>query len=96
MKNAGFWSMIVGGAIAVGAPAVGALGAALGMVRSFATLGEKGVADPKGLAESVGGVLTASAYGFFVAGFGLVIFFIGLGLWLSAKSRRVPPPLPGA
>lgn len=79
----------------VGAPVVGVLGAALGMVRSFAILEGKGVADPKGLAESVGSVLAVSAYGFFIAGFGAVIFFVGLGLWLSAKPRRVPPPLPG-
>lgn len=94
MKNAGFWSMIVGVTIAVGAPLVGALGVVLGMVRSFAVLEEKGVADPRGLAESIGGVLSMSAYGLFAAGFGMVVFFIGLGLWSSAKSRRLPPPLP--
>jgi len=94
MKTGAFWTMIFGGVVTLGAPLIGLLGTVLGMMRSFAVLGENGVADPKGLAESVGQSLMASMSGLFIGGFGLVIFLGGLIIWLAAKSGKVPPPIP--
>lgn len=39
------------------------------------------------LAENVSSVLSMSVYGFFISGLGALVFFIGLGLWASVKSK---------
>jgi biopolymer transport protein ExbB len=53
--------------IGVVSPMIGLLGTVIGMMSAFATLGASGISDPRGLATSIGEVLTATASGLFIA-----------------------------
>jgi biopolymer transport protein ExbB len=53
--------------IGVVSPMIGLLGTVIGMMGAFATLGASGISDPRGLARSIGEVLTATASGLFIA-----------------------------
>jgi biopolymer transport protein ExbB len=53
--------------IGVCTPMIGLLGTVTGMIRAFATLGEKGIGDPSSLSSAIGEVLIATASGLFIA-----------------------------
>lgn len=53
--------------IGVVSPMIGLLGTVIGMMKAFAVLGSSGIADPRGLASSIGEVLMATASGLFIA-----------------------------
>lgn len=53
--------------IGVVSPMIGLLGTVIGMMGAFATLGSKGISDPRALATSIGEVLMATASGLFIA-----------------------------
>lgn len=53
--------------IGVIAPMIGLLGTVIGMMGAFTKLGASGIGDPRGLAASIGEVLTATAAGLFIA-----------------------------
>jgi len=53
--------------IGVVSPMIGLLGTVIGMMGAFGKLGASGIGDPRGLAQSIGEVLAATASGLFIA-----------------------------
>jgi biopolymer transport protein ExbB/TolQ len=79
--------MITGGAITVAGPALGLLGTVIGMIGSFRTLGESGVAKPENLSLCVSAALL-STFGGLVAGVvGLVVLVTALIVWLCTRTK---------
>jgi biopolymer transport protein ExbB len=68
--------------IGVCTPMIGLLGTVTGMIRAFATLGEKGIGDPSSLSSAIGEVLIATASGLFIAipAFGFFYFLRNRGI----------------
>ncbi len=62
--------------IGVVSPMIGLLGTVIGMMGAFAVLGQKGIADPRALASSIGEVLLATASGLFIAIPAFVAYYI--------------------
>jgi len=62
--------------IGVISPMIGLLGTVIGMMGAFAVLGQKGIADPRALATSIGEVLLATASGLFIAIPAFVSYYI--------------------
>ena len=62
--------------IGVISPMIGLLGTVIGMMGAFAVLGQKGIADPRALASSIGEVLLATASGLFIAIPAFVSYYI--------------------
>lgn len=62
--------------IGVVSPMIGLLGTVIGMMGAFATLGAKGISDPRGLATSIGEVLLATASGLFIAIPAFIFYYI--------------------
>jgi biopolymer transport protein ExbB/TolQ len=84
---------IVLGVLLMCAPVLGAIGSAIGMVRAFGTLADRGIADPKALSKDIGWTLYSTATGVFLFPCGVVVLTISL----VARSRRGvagPPQLP--
>jgi len=62
--------------IGVISPMIGLLGTVIGMMGAFAVLGQKGIADPRALATSIGEVLLATASGLFIAIPAFVAYYV--------------------
>lgn len=62
--------------IGVVSPMIGLLGTVIGMMGAFAKLGASGTNDPRGLAASIGEVLTATASGLFIAIPAFIAYYI--------------------
>jgi len=62
--------------IGVVSPMIGLLGTVIGMMGAFATLGASGISDPRGLATSIGEVLTATASGLFIAIPAFIFYYV--------------------
>ncbi len=62
--------------IGVISPMIGLLGTVIGMMGAFAVLGQKGIADPRALASSIGEVLLATASGLFIAIPAFVAYYV--------------------
>jgi biopolymer transport protein ExbB/TolQ len=90
--------MVVGGVMML-SPFAGAIGTALGMMRSFEEIQTRSyVSDPGQLAEAIGESLTATAVGVFVGIPGFLLFLISFILFLLHRKKRntAPPPVPQA
>ena len=90
MTPAAKGTMIVGGLLTLGGPAIGLVGTVRGLISGFDTLGQKGVASAESLANSVGTSLIATIGGVAVGAVGLLIFIAGLGIWLGTRSSPRP------
>ena len=79
--------MIVGGLLLLISPLIAFFGTAYGMHRSFDTLGNSGIQDPKALSGNIGLVLHISAAG--LVGFvcGIVILAVSIVLFIRAGER---------
>lgn len=77
--------MIFGGFIFLGGVLTGGVGTILGMSGSFSSLGQEGVADPRGLAEFVGLTLWSMLGGLVAAAIGTIVFLVGLVLLITEK-----------
>lgn len=62
--------------IGVVSPMIGLLGTVIGMMGAFSTLGASGISDTRGLATSIGEVLTATASGLFIAIPAFIFYYI--------------------
>ena len=62
--------------IGVISPMLGLLGTVIGMMNAFSVLGASGIGDPRGLATSIGEVLTATASGLFIAIPAFIAFYV--------------------
>ena len=62
--------------IGVVSPMIGLLGTVIGMMKAFSVLGSSGIADPRGLASSIGEVLMATASGLFIAIPAFIFYYI--------------------
>lgn len=86
--------LFTGAGLVVGGPCLGLLGTVLGMIWSFDTLGDKGVADMQALSSNVSLTLISTVLGFVLAGAGLLLLVAGLmAHWISPKTST-PPELP--
>jgi biopolymer transport protein ExbB len=62
--------------IGVVSPMIGLLGTVIGMMKAFSVMGQSGLADPRGLAVSIGEVLMATASGLFIAIPAFIFYYI--------------------
>jgi biopolymer transport protein ExbB len=62
--------------IGVVSPMIGLLGTVIGMMGAFGKLGASGIGDPRGLAQSIGEVLTATASGLFIAIPAFILYYV--------------------
>lgn len=85
--------MITGGALTLGGPVLGLIGTVVGMIGSFNTLETSGAKDTEALASDIGVSLISTVSGIILGGLGLVIFFVGLIIWLVTRKTATPPPI---
>lgn len=93
MKPALKWTMIIGGAMTLGGPALGVAGTVISMMSSFNTLGKSGVSDMDSLSSNISATLIATAGGIIIGIVGLIILVIALVVWLLTREKTLPPPL---
>ena len=81
--------IIIGGFLTL-SPILGLIGTAIGMSHAFATLGNQGISDPRGLANSVSMVLIAPIAGITLFVIGIVVLAISIVIYAQGN-RRVDP-----
>ena len=95
IKQAAKWMMICGAALIFCGVVFGALITLLSMSRTFTSLGQSGISDPKAVASAIGHALTSYWVGLCIGGLGIFSLCTGfIVLLLSQTGTPPPPPLP--
>lgn len=93
MKPALKRTMIIGGAMALGGPLLGFIGTFIGMMSGFLNFGQAGPASSAALSSDISLTFLSTMGGIVMGIIGLMIFLIGLIMWLVAKNQVKPAPL---